>query len=121
MTSCKQTTLLVAPIGSLEVIVSTIAANIDKLTIMGERLLHLPRQDALLILCYFLALPQLPYILRIASCFLSTQLKVFDDTLNRKSSLECPPQSGLGCRLHSRYMLEVLVYVEQHSWHPQPF
>jgi len=75
VTSCKQATLLGAPVGSPEVI-GTIAANIDKLTIMGERLLHLPRQDALLILRYSLAVPRLLFILRTAPCFLSTQLKV---------------------------------------------
>ena len=83
VTSCKQATLLGAPIGSFEVIDSTIAANIDKLTIIGERLLHLPRQDALLILRYSLAVPRLLYILWTAQRLLSTQLQVFVDTLNR--------------------------------------
>ena len=79
VTSCKQTTLLRAPIGSLEVIDSTIAANIDKLTIMGERLLHLPLKDAFL----FPGHPSTPLHPVDFTVFFFNSIKSFDDTPNR--------------------------------------
>ena len=83
VTNSGQATLLGAPIGSLGLIDDTITSKINKLTIMEERLLHLPRQDALLILRNSLAIPKLLYILRTAPCFLSAQLQAFDGALKR--------------------------------------
>ena len=83
VTNTGQATLLGTPIGSLGLIDDTITSKINKLTIMEERLLHLPRQDALLILRNSLAIPKLLYILRTAPCFLSAQLEAFDGALKR--------------------------------------
>ena len=81
VTNSGQATLLGTPIGSLGHIDDTITSKINKLIIMEERLLHLPRQDALLILHNSLAIPKLLYILRTAPCFLSAQLEAFDGAL----------------------------------------
>ena len=83
VTSCKQMTLLGAPIGSLEVIDSTIAANIDKLTIMGETATSTsPRRfpnPSLLPGC-----PPTPLHPADFTVFsLNSIIKVFDGTLNR--------------------------------------
>ena len=83
VTNTGQATLLSTPIGSLGLIDDTITSKINKLKIMEERLLHLPRQDALLILRNSLAIPKLLYILRTAPCFLSAQLEAFDGALKR--------------------------------------
>ena len=83
VTYSGQATLLGTPIGSLGLIDNTITSKINQLTIMEERLLHLPRQDALLILRNSLTIPKLLYILRTAPCFLSAQLEVFDGALKR--------------------------------------
>ena len=67
-----KTTILGIPIESLGLIDNTITSKINTLTIMGERLLHFPHQNGLLILCISLPMSKLLYILCTAPCFLST-------------------------------------------------
>ena len=61
VTDHEQATLVGTLIGGLGLIDNTITSKINKLTIMGERLLHLPHQDALLILRNSLAISKLKF------------------------------------------------------------
>ena len=56
------------------------------LRILGNRLEHLHTQDSLLLLRHSLAIPRLSYILRTSPCFLSPELRVYDDLLESITS-----------------------------------
>ena len=78
---CNRATLLGTPIGSVGLIDSILVLKVDKLKIIGERLQHLSREDALLILRNLMAILKVLYTLRTASWYLSDQLNTFDDAL----------------------------------------
>ena len=78
---CSQVSLLGTPIGSLELLDSTIEAKTKKLQLMGIRLSGLRSQDALCLLRHSFAIPKVLFILRSAPCFLSNHLEAFDGLL----------------------------------------
>ena len=78
---CSQVSLLGTPIGSLELLDSTIEAKTKKLQPMGMRLSGLRSQDALCLLRHSFAIPKVLFILRSAPCFLSNHLEAFDGLL----------------------------------------
>ena len=78
---CSQVSLLGTPIGSLELLDSTIEAKTKKLQLMGMRLSGLRSQDALCLLRHSFAIPKVLFILRSAPCFLSNHLEAFDGLL----------------------------------------
>ena len=71
--------LLGSPIGDIESI-SSIAEKIRLLVVMEERLQHLDAHIAILLLRHSFAIPKLLYTLR-TSCFLSSNLALYDDRL----------------------------------------
>ena len=56
--------LLGSPIGNCNGISSSIREKSESLKILGNRICYLHTQDALLLLCHFLAIPELLYTLR---------------------------------------------------------
>ena len=74
----EEATFLGAPIGPPASLDSSIANKIAALKVMSERLPHLQRHDALLLLRHSLAIPKILYLLRTAPCFLSSKLEDFD-------------------------------------------
>ena len=79
-------TLLGSPLGDVECISHTIQEKTASLRIMGDRLSFLHAQDALLLLRHSFAIPKLLYTLRTASCFLSHELRTYDDLLRSITS-----------------------------------
>ena len=71
------------PIGSVELIDSTITSKIQNLRLMGDKFRFLKSQEALSLLRHSFAIPKVLYILRTAPCFRSEQLEVFDCVLRR--------------------------------------
>ena len=78
---CSQVSLLGTPIGSLELLDSTIQAKTKKLQLMGMRLSGLRSQDALCLLRHSFAIPKVLFILLSAPSFLSNNLEAFDGLL----------------------------------------
>ena len=76
-----QATLLGSPIGGLESIDITLLEKLSSLKVLGTRLVHLHKQDALLLLRNAFAIPKILYVLRTAPCFYSTILETFDQEL----------------------------------------
>ena len=76
-----QATLLGSPIGGLESIDITLSEKLSSLKVLGTRLVHLHKQDALLLLRNAFAIPKILYVLRTAPCFYSTILETFDQEL----------------------------------------
>ena len=76
-----QATLLGSPIGGLESINITLLEKLNILKVLGSRLVHLHKQDALLLLRNAFAIPKILYVLRTAPCFYSTTLEAFDQEL----------------------------------------
>ena len=120
---CSEATLLGTPIGSVELIDSTITSKIQNLRLMGDKFRFLKSQEALSLLRHSFAIPKVLYILRTAPCFRSEQLEVFDCVLRDS----CPPSSMLtstmaqpGYKPLSQCVLGVLEFVGQFSWHPLP-
>ena len=74
----EDATFLGAPIGPPASVDSSISIKISALKVMSERLPHLQRHDALLLLRHSLAIPKILYLLRTAPCFLSPMLEEFD-------------------------------------------
>ena len=79
-------TLLGSPLGDVECISHTIQEKTASLRIMGDRLSFLHAQDALLLLHHSFAIPKLLYTLRTAPCFLSHELRTYDDLLRSITS-----------------------------------
>ena len=79
--SCSNATLLGSPIGDVDCVDEVIMRKIELLQLMGERLNLLCSHDALTLLRHSFAIPRLLFTLRTAPCFLSGQLKSFDDIL----------------------------------------
>ena len=79
-------TLLGSPLGDVECISNTIREKTASLRIMGDRLSFLHAQDALLLLRHSFAIPKLLYTLRTAPCFLSHELRSYDDLLRSITS-----------------------------------
>ena len=84
---CSQVSLLGTPIGSLELLDSTIEAKTQRLQLMGKRLSGLRNQDALCLLRHSFAIPKVLFILRSAPCFLSNKLEAFDRLLRSLLSI----------------------------------
>ena len=122
---CSQVSLLGTPIGSLELLDSTIEANTKKLQLVGMRLSGLRSQDTLFLLHHSFAIPKVLFILWSAPCFLSNHLEAFDGLLRSLLSsilnINLDHDASWGCRPLLQYMLEVLGFVEQLSWHLLPF
>ena len=74
-------TLLGSPIGDVSSISTSLYGKTQLLRKMGDRLLHLATQDAILLLRHSFAIPKLLYCLRTAPCFLSSMLQSYDDLL----------------------------------------
>ena len=74
----EDATFLRAPIGPLASVDSVLSEKIGALRIMGERLIHFQRHDALLLLCHSFAIPRVLYLLRTSLRFLSSKLNDFD-------------------------------------------
>ena len=75
-------TMLGSPLGDVECISHTIQKKTASLRIMGDRLSFLHAQDAL----FSFAIPKLLYTLRTAPCFLSHELRTYDDLLRSITS-----------------------------------
>ena len=73
--------LLGSPIGDVGSISNTIDEKVHLLEIMGDRLQHLAAHDAIFLLRHSFAIPKLLYTLRTSPCFLSPNLKLYDDRL----------------------------------------
>ena len=78
---CSNATLLGTPIGSEECINDIIREKAGMLELMGDRLSLLPSHDALLLLRHSFAILKVLYLVRTAPCFLSPELRSFDDLL----------------------------------------
>ena len=76
-----QATLLGSPIRGLESIDITLSEKLSSLKVLGTRLVHLHKQDALLLLRNAFAIPKILYVLQTAPCFYSTILETFDPEL----------------------------------------
>ena len=83
---CSQFSLLGTPMGSLDLLDSTIEVKTQRLQLMGKRLSGLRSQDALCLLCHSFAISKVLFILRSAPCFLSKKLEAFDGLLRSLSS-----------------------------------
>ena len=77
----EEAELLGSPIGEVKSIDKALAQKLEALKTMGNRLQHLHRHDALLLLHHSFALPKVLYILRTAPCFESEFLEAFDEQL----------------------------------------
>ena len=73
--------LLGSPIGDVGSISNTINEKVHLLEIMGDRLQYLAAHDTILLLRHSFAIPKLLYTLRTSPCFLSPNLKLYDDRL----------------------------------------
>ena len=78
---CSNATLLGTPIGSEECISDIIREKAGMLELMGDRLSLLPSHDTLLLLRHSFAIPKVLYLVCTAPCFLSPELRSFDDLL----------------------------------------
>ena len=78
--------LLGSPLGGIDSINESIRDKVECLRILRNRLEHLHTQDSLLLLRHSLAIPRLSYILRTSPCFLSPELRVYDDLLESITS-----------------------------------
>ena len=78
--------LLGSPIGDVKCIDQAIQEKAASLKIMGDRLPYLHAQDALLLLRHSFAIPKLLYTLRTTPCFLSHELKSYDNLLRSITS-----------------------------------
>ena len=79
-------TLLGSPLGSIDSVNESICGKVESLRILGDRLEHLHIQDSLLLLRHSLAIPRLSYTLRTCPCFLSPEIKAYDDLLKSITS-----------------------------------
>ena len=70
------TELLGSPIGDMSHTDNAILDKVNKLKILSDRLLHLSKQDALILIRCVLAIPKTLYLLRTAPCFHSPLLEV---------------------------------------------
>ena len=86
VTDPDSATLLGSPLGGIDSINESIRDKVECLRILGNRLEHLHTQDSLLLLRHSLAIPRLSYILRTSPCFLSAELRVYDDLLKSITS-----------------------------------
>ena len=73
--------LLGSPIGDVGSISNTINETVHVLEIMGDRLQHLAGHNAILLLRHSFAIPKLLYTHRTSPCFLTPDLKLYDDRL----------------------------------------
>ena len=73
-------------LGDVECISNTIREKTASLRIKWDRLSFLHAQDALPLLCHSFAIPKLLYTLRTAPCFLSHELRSYDDLLRSITS-----------------------------------
>ena len=81
-----QATLLGSLIGGLEsidisLIDITLLEKLSSLKVLGTRLVHLHKQDALLLLRNAFVIPKILYVLRTVPCFYSTILETFNQEL----------------------------------------
>ena len=79
--NCDEAIFLGSPIGSSRSIDAAITNKIKSLRIMGSRLCHLQKHDALLLLPHSFAIPRILYLLRTSPCFSSSCLEEFDQLL----------------------------------------
>ena len=70
-----------SPIGDTDSTSDAISRKTQLLRTMGERLQYVSAHDALLLLRNSLAIPKLLYLLRSSPCFLSPNLRDYDDVL----------------------------------------
>ena len=70
--------LLGSPIGDIDSIDLAIQNKITSLRLMGERLCHFSRHDAILLLRHSFSIPRLLYLLRTAPAFLAPSLVEYD-------------------------------------------
>ena len=82
----EEAELLRSPIGEVKSIDKALAQKLEALKTMGNKLQHLHRHDALLLLRHSFALPKVLYILRTAPCFESEFLEAFDEQLRNNLS-----------------------------------
>ena len=73
--------LLGTPIGHLSTVDHAMLNKVNKLKVLGNRLPHLFKQDALFLIRSALAIPKTLHLLRTAPCFSSPLLEVFDEEL----------------------------------------
>ena len=73
--------LLQSPIGDTDSTSAAISRKTQLLRTMGERFQYVSAHDALLLLRNSLAIPKLLYLLRSSPCFLTPNLKDYDDVL----------------------------------------
>ena len=74
----RDATFLGAPTGPLASVDLVLSKKIDALRVMGVRLLHFQRHDALLHFRHSFAIPKVLYLLRSSPCFSSSKLQDFD-------------------------------------------
>ena len=77
----KDADLLGTPLGDMPCIDNALFDKVSKLKILGDRLGHLYKQDALLLIRSAFSMPKILYLLRTAPCFSSSVLEVFDQEL----------------------------------------
>ena len=73
--------LLGTPLGDMSCIDNVLSDKVNKLKILGDRLGHLYKQDALLLIRSAFSMPKILYLLRTAPCFSSPVLDDFDKEL----------------------------------------
>ena len=73
--------LLGSPIGGSTSVDAAIISRVEALKVMGKRLAHFQKHDALILLRHSFAIPKILYILRTAPCFSSPCLESFDQEL----------------------------------------
>ena len=73
--------LLGTPLGDMSCIDNVLSDKVNKLKILGDRLGHLYKQDALLLIRSAFSMPKILYLLRTAPCFSSPALDDFDKEL----------------------------------------
>ena len=78
----KEAVLLESPIGESTSIDAAITSRVEALKIMGHRLPHFRKHDALILLCHSFAIPKILYILRTVPCLSSPCLESFDQELH---------------------------------------
>ena len=86
VTDPDSASLLGSPIGDIRCVDLAIQEKVASLRTMGDRLSYLHAQDALLLLRHSFAIPKLLYTLRTAPCFLSHELRSYDDLLRSITS-----------------------------------
>ena len=118
--SCSQFSILGTPMGSLDLLNSTIEVKTQRLQLMAKRLSGLRSQDALCLLCHLFAIHKALFILRSAPYFLSKYWRHLTGCFNpsyQAFSTSILTMMDPGCKPHFQYMLEFLGFVEQFSWY----